>query len=82
MRAGRPEIAEKAFRRALAIAVRGSAGARRRGTLYRRIGQALDTRGRADQAYDAYKQALALSPEDPHARRRVREMEEAAGVRR
>ena len=82
MRAGRPEVAEQAFRRALSVAVRGSAGAERRGTLYRRIGQALDTQGRADQAYDAYKKALALSPDDPHAIRRVREMEEAAGVRR
>jgi tetratricopeptide (TPR) repeat protein len=82
LRAGQPEIAEKAFRRALAVAVRGSAGARRRGELYRRIGQALDAHGRADQAYDAYKQAVSLSPEDPHALRRVHEMEKAAGVRR
>jgi tetratricopeptide (TPR) repeat protein len=81
LRAGRPEIAEQAFRRALAVAVRGSAGARRRGELYRRIGQALDAHGRADQAYDAYRRALALSPEDPHALRRVQEMEAAAGVR-
>lgn len=82
MRAGQPETAETAFRRALALAVRSSATAERRGTLYRRIGHALDTQGRADQAYDAYRQALALSPEDPHALRRVQEMEEAAGVRR
>jgi tetratricopeptide (TPR) repeat protein len=82
MRAGRAEIAERAFRRALSIAVRGSARAERRGTLYRRIGEALDAQGRSDQAYDAYKQALALNPEEPHALRRVREMEEAAGVRR
>jgi tetratricopeptide (TPR) repeat protein len=82
MRAGQPEVAESAFRRALALAVRSSVTDERRGTLYRRIGHSLDAQGRADQAYDTYKQALALSPQDPHARRRVQEMEEAAGVRR
>jgi tetratricopeptide (TPR) repeat protein len=82
MDAGRPELAERAFRRALSVAVRASVNAQRRGTLYRRIGKALDTQGRSDEAYDAYKRALSLSPDDRYAHRRVREMEAAAGVRR
>lgn len=81
-RAGRPEIAIEAFRRALAIAARNAESAERRAILYRKIGQALDVQGSSDQAYDAYKRALALDPLEPYAARRVREMEDAAGVRR
>jgi len=81
-RAGRPEIAIEAFRRALALAARNDESAERRAILYRKIGQALDVQGSSDQAYDAYKRALALDPLESYAARRVREMEDAAGVRR
>ena len=46
------------------------------------IGQALEAQGSSDRAYDAYKRAVALDPEEAWAVRRVREMEEAAGVGR
>lgn len=81
-RAGRPELAIEAFRRALALAARDADSAPRRAALYRKIGQALEAQGSADQAYDAYKRAVALDPDEAWAVRRVREMEEAAGVGR
>ena len=81
-RAGRPDLAVEAFREALALAARRESSIKRRGMLYRKIGQALDEQGKVDLAYDAYKLALALDPTEPHASRRVREMEKAAGVRR
>ena len=82
LRAGRPDLAVEDFRAALSFAARGDAPPERRGTLYRRIGQALDKQGKADLAYDAYKRALTLAPGESHAARRVHEMEQASGMRR
>ena len=39
-----------------------------------------DNKRELDRAYDAYKMALRLDPEESRAKRRVREMEAAAGL--
>ena len=81
MSAGEPEEAVEAFRHSLGQTARRSGGPRARARLNRRIGQALEQQGKGHLGYDAYKKALILDPEEAHAKRRVREMEEAAGVR-
>ena len=70
----------KRRRGALALHARGSADPGTRARLYGRIGEAEERRGNAGRAYDAYKIALGLNPEEPRARKRVREMERAAGL--
>jgi len=80
MSAARPEEAVEAFRLALAQAARSKRGPHDRARLYSKIGQALDQEGKAHLAYDAYKKALDLNPVQAHAKRRVTEMEDAAGV--
>lgn len=76
--AGEGEEALGAFRRALHLAAQAGAGRPWRARLYREIGQAEEQAGRPDRAYDFYLKALELEPEEPHARKRVREMREAA----
>jgi hypothetical protein len=44
------------------------------------IGEAEELRGEPARAYDAYRMALKLHPEESHARKRVAEMERAAGL--
>lgn len=82
LRAGRMEDAIEGFNAALAILARTSAQPAWRARLYRQIGQAEEARQRADRAYDAYRRALALDPQEAHALRRLSEMERAAGRRR
>jgi tetratricopeptide (TPR) repeat protein len=78
--AGEPEIAIEAFRRALGLLARSSSSPQARAALYGKIGQAEELRGDMGRAYDAYRMALELDPQEPHAGRRLREMREAAGL--
>jgi tetratricopeptide (TPR) repeat protein len=80
--AGSESEAVLAFRDALGIVASGSGKVGTRARLYRKIGQAEEQQGRVDKAYDAYKLALQLNPEEPFAKRRIRQMEEAAGQSR
>ena len=80
LRVGDVELAVRSFREALGKVARTGGNPHTRARLYRRIGQAEEHRNRPDRAYDAYKKALALNPEEPVARRRVAEMEAAAGT--
>jgi tetratricopeptide (TPR) repeat protein len=79
LRAGEHALAEDAFRDSLRLLARAKAGAEVRARLYRKIGQVDEDRGSPDRAYDDYRKALELNPEEPYARRRVRAMERAAG---
>jgi tetratricopeptide (TPR) repeat protein len=76
---GDADLAIVAFREAIALAARSGAGPHVRANLYREIGRAQEARGDLPQAYDAFKMALRLNPEEPYARKRVDEMEAAAG---
>lgn len=77
-----PAAALDAFRTALALAARAGSSRVRRATLYRQIGQAEDALGHPDRAYTAYLHALRLEPREGHAKRRVEQLEKAAGVSR
>lgn len=77
--AGEPAAAVEAFQAALAAAARGPAGPHDRARVYRKLGQAEEARGGPDRAYDAYRRALELYPEEPHAAARVAAMEREAG---
>jgi tetratricopeptide (TPR) repeat protein len=79
--AARAREAVRAYRRALGLAAKGGAAPRLRARLYRKIGQAEERRGDVDAAYDAYRMALQVDPQEPHAARRMAAMEEAAGLR-
>jgi tetratricopeptide (TPR) repeat protein len=73
------ETAAKAFRDALALAAKGGWGASSRANLHANVGMAEELRGRPDRAFDAYRTAVSLDPNQPHASRRLREMKSAAG---
>ena len=77
---GDPEAAIGTFREALGLSARSFGTAAARAKLYRQIGQAEESRGQPGRAYDAYLMALELNPEERHAKRRVAEMQRAAGV--
>lgn len=79
LRAGDPEAAIQGYRDALRIVAAGAGNATVRARLYRKIGESEEQRGRSDRAYEAYLRSLELDPEEPRARRRVREIEAAAG---
>jgi tetratricopeptide (TPR) repeat protein len=81
LEAGMAEAAMAAYREALAILAPLNPRPERRAMLHRKIGQAEELRGRMDRAYDAYKLALSIDPDEAFARRRIEEMEAAAGVR-
>jgi tetratricopeptide (TPR) repeat protein len=71
--AGDPLRAENAFRDALtALAVSGGRGIER-ARLYRQRGQVLERLDRVDEAFDEYRRAIELSPDDPWLRRRFAE---------
>lgn len=72
-------LALSAYRDALGIVSKTSAGKLQRSRLYRKIGVAEEQRGRTDLAYDAYRRALELNPEETKAAERVAEMQRAAG---
>jgi predicted Zn-dependent protease len=68
--AGDAEAAEIAFREALvAFAGRGSRGADR-ARCYRERGEALERLGRAEEAFDQYRRAIEILPDDPWLRQR------------
>ena len=69
-----------AFRQALGLVARGGGNSATRVRLYGKIGQAEEQQGSMARAYDAYKLALRLDPEDRYSRRRIEEMERAAGL--
>ncbi len=74
-----PALAVGAYRDALGILARTTASARHRARLYRKIGEAEEQRARPDLAYDAYRKAVDLNPDESRARKRLTEMERAAG---
>lgn len=78
--AGEPEDALLAFRRSLATLARTAAGPRPRARLYGEIGQAEERGGRSGPAYDAYRIAVELDPEETFAKDRMARMRKAAGL--
>ena len=72
-------LAVEAYRDALGILARATGNAKHRARLYRKIGEAEEQRARPDLAYDAYRKAVELNPDEPRARKRLTEMERAAG---
>jgi tetratricopeptide (TPR) repeat protein len=81
LRAGRAEEAIGGFNDALGILARTSPQPAWRARLYRQIGQAEESRRRPDRAYDSYRMALTLDPEEEHARLRMHEMKRASGFK-
>lgn len=79
--AGDCRLAESAFQQTLAAIARDGGDPAARSQYYALIGSAEEQCGAPDRAYDAYKRALALDPDQAVAFKRVREMEEAAGTR-
>jgi O-antigen ligase/tetratricopeptide (TPR) repeat protein len=77
--AGDAEAAATGYRDALGILARGGGAAEYRARLYRKIGDAEARAGRPDRAYDAYRRALELDPDEARAREQVAHMEQAAG---
>jgi len=76
------EEAIREFRSALSLIARTkSSNPRWRAGIYRRIGRVEDLRNRSDLAFDAYRKAVELYPEEPYALKRLKEMREAAGFR-
>ncbi len=69
--AGQPVEAIDAYRRLLQLFARQDPGSGARARTYRRIGQAYETAGDMHAAFEAYRQALTLDPEEPVARRRL-----------
>jgi tetratricopeptide (TPR) repeat protein len=79
--AGDPDAAVAAYREALALVARRPGNpVLWRAAIYRDIGRAEEARRATDRAYDAYRKAIELNPEEPHARRRLAEMHKAAGL--
>ncbi len=72
-------LAVGAYRDALGILARTTGNAKHRARLYRKIGEAEEQRARPDLAYDAYRKAVELNPDELRARKRLTEMERAAG---
>ncbi len=78
--AGDHSGAIQAFRDALGMLARGSTDPVARARLYRQIGEREEARGEASRAYEAYRKAVQLNPEENDAARRLRQMEAAAGL--
>jgi tetratricopeptide (TPR) repeat protein len=82
--AGDSAKAEQAFRDALGAVARSGIEQIDRARLYRERGQALEHLGRVEEAFDEYRRALNLTPEDPWLRLRfaaTASREASAGVR-
>ncbi len=72
-------LAVGAYRDALGILARTTGNAKYRARLYRKIGEAQERGARPDLAYDAYRKAVELNPDELRASKRLTEMERAAG---
>lgn len=68
---GRNDEALASLASALHAAVTGKPSNGQRGRLYRKMGEAYERAGQGDRAYDAYRRALELVPEDPVANDRL-----------
>lgn len=82
LRLGKPKEAILAFREALRRVKAGSTQDAQRAGLYRQMARSYEAAGEGDRAFDAWKRAAALDPQDTMAPRRLREMEAAAGILR
>ncbi len=80
-RSGDPAGALEAYGEALVLLAHRSAKPAARARVYSRIGQVEERRGNVSEAYDAYRRAVRLDPDERHAARRLEQMESAAGVR-
>ncbi len=76
---GAIEQAIEAYRNTLGLLAVSSRNPATRAGLYSKIGLAEERRGEMAKAYDAYRMAIKLNPGEPHAKKRLLEMEEAAG---
>ena len=74
------DLARKSYRDGIGIQARNGGGARYRAILYSKIGRSEEKDGRPDRAYDAYRIALDLDPEEWTAKSRMKTMREAAGI--
>jgi Tfp pilus assembly protein PilF len=68
--AGDPVQAESAFRDALTALAHSGGREIDRARLYRQRGQALERLGRVEEAFDEYRRAVELVPDDPWLRQR------------
>lgn len=80
LRAGDAGLAVEAYREALRLIAHSSGIPLARARYYDKLGLAEERLGRPDRAYDNYVRALRLDPGREHARKRVEEMEAAAGL--
>jgi tetratricopeptide (TPR) repeat protein len=77
---GDGETARASFRDALALLARQGDNPRVRARIYAKIGASEEMLGRPDRAYDAYRLALELNPDEPRAREAFDGMRRDAGV--
>jgi tetratricopeptide (TPR) repeat protein len=63
-RLGRNDEALGSLELALVAAVKGGTSNGQRGRLYRKMGEAYERQGRGDRAYEAYRRAIELVPDD------------------
>lgn len=80
LRAGDAALAIEAYRDALRRMAQNAADPSARAGIYDKVGRAEEQLGRPDRAYDDYRRALRLDPAQQHARKRIEEMEAAAGL--
>jgi len=75
---GRSHDGEVAIRRAIELELAGEANRIRRARQYEALGRALELQSRPELAYDAFRRAVALDPEQAAAARRVATYERGA----
>jgi tetratricopeptide (TPR) repeat protein len=78
--AGKGADAEAAFRRALELVLTADSHPVRRARLYDALGRSLESQGRPDFAYDAFRRAVALDPTLGNASARVATYEHRSSV--
>ena len=78
--AGEYELARRAYSEAIGLLAKTGGAVNSRAFLYRKIGQMEERNRRPDKAYDAYRRALELNPDEPVAEKKIRKMREAAGI--